>query len=93
MSENKWEPDWYAEIDEDAEDSDYLRKQDCCAVCGAHIGYLPGYYYIESDVCPNCVADREGETWSEELIRLTDKYGLDKEEIDKIINKCKEMGI
>lgn len=55
----KWEPAFYAEIDPHQEDADYLRDQECCAVCGAYIGDLPGYYYIESDVCPNCTADRE----------------------------------
>lgn len=93
MSEDKWEPDWYAEIDENEEDSDYLRSQDCCSVCGAHIGYLPGYYYIESSYCPNCIDDRGNETWSEELIRLTEEYDLDREEMSEIINRCKEIEI
>jgi hypothetical protein len=40
----KWEPPFYAEIDENAEDSDYLREQGCCSVCGAYMADLPGYY-------------------------------------------------
>jgi predicted amidophosphoribosyltransferase len=93
MKEKKyqWEPSWYADIDYSAEDTDYLREQDCCSGCGAFIGDLPGYYYTESDFCPNCACDR-GETWSEELERLTAvcNYG---DLTEEAIKEAKEMGL
>lgn len=88
----KWEPPFYAEIDENAEDSDYLRKQGCCSVCGAYIADLPGYYWIESDDCPNCACDRT-EKWSEELKRVKEYYDIPAENIDEEIKAAEEMGI
>lgn len=88
---DKWEPPFYAEIDENEEDSDYLRKQGCCSVCGAYIADLPGYYWIESGYCPNCTGDRT-EKWSEELKRVTEYYDLGDETADEI-RECEEMGI
>lgn len=88
----KWEPDFFAEIDDSENDADYLREQQCCSCCGAYIGNLPGYFYIESDICPNCAQDR-GESWSEELERMRDTYNLGEEEIGEYIKKAKEMKI
>ena len=89
---HQWEPSWYADIDENAEDSDYLREQGCCSVCGAYIADLPGYYWIESDYCPNCDCDRT-EKWSEELKRVKEYYDIPAENIDEEIKEAEEMGI
>ena len=64
----------------------------CCSVCGAYIADLPGYYWIESDDCPNCACDRT-EKWSEELKRVKEYYDIPAENIDEEIKAAEEMGI
>ena len=94
MKEKKyqWEPSWYADIDYSAEDTDYLREQGYCSVCGAYMADLPGYYWTESDYCPNCTCDRT-EKWSEELKRVKEYYDIPAENIDEEIKAAEEMGI
>ncbi len=92
----KWEPDWYADIDPNATDSDYIRKQECCTSCGGYIGELPGYYFIEDEICPKCRSESPGyykELWSVEVRRLMTEYEQDKEYIDSLFNRCKKLNI
>jgi hypothetical protein len=89
-----WEPDFYADIDENQEDGDYLREQLCCTSCGAHTGYLPGYFWIEdNDSCPKCRADSNEEKWSDEVKRIMERNELPEEEITETINALLEYGL
>lgn len=88
-----WKPQFFADIDEDAEDSDYLQEQQCCTSCGAYTGDLPGYYWIEdSDDCPICRSDNNEEKWSDEVKRLIERNQLTDEEIKQIIEAMAEYG-
>lgn len=89
-----WEPEFYADIDENAEDGDYLREQQCCTSCGAHTGYLPGYYWIEdNDFCPKCRADASEEKWSDEVKRIMERNELPEDEINETVNALLECGL
>lgn len=89
-----WEPEFYADIDDNAEDGDYLREQQCCTSCGAHIGYLSGYYWIEdSDSCPKCRADAKEEKWSDEVKRIMERNELPEDEINETVNALLECGL
>lgn len=88
-----WEPEFYADIDENAEDGDYLREQLCCTSCGAHTGYLPGYYWTESDECPKCRADNKEEKWSDEVKRIMERNELPEDEINETLNALAEIGV
>jgi len=86
-----WHPKFFVDIDENAEDGDYLRKQDCCTSCGAYIGDLPGYYWIEdSDACPICRASNNEEKWSDEVHRIMVREKLDEDEIKQTLNALSE---
>ena len=86
-----WEPEFYADIDESEEDSDYLREQECCTSCGAYTGDLPGYYWIEdSDDCPICRASNNEEKWSDEVRRIMKREKLDKDEIKNTLSALAE---
>jgi hypothetical protein len=88
-----WEPEFYADIDESAEDCDYLRKQSCCTSCGAHTGYLPGYYWTENDDCPKCRAYNKEEKWSDEVKRIMVENELPEDEISETLNALAEIGV
>lgn len=95
--EIKWKPDFYIDMDDGQKDSDYLRRQCCCVSCGAYIGDLPGYYYLEEDYCPNC---RKGNgelipAVSDELKRIAEEQYLSEcgEPVDEWLEECKELGI
>lgn len=97
MSEIKWKPRFYANMDDSEEDSDYLREQCCCVSCGAYIGDLPGYYYLEEDYCPNC-RKASGvliDSVSDELKRIIKDQQLSEHEepINEWLEECKELGI
>ena len=86
-----WRPKFFADIDESEEDSDYLRKQQCCTSCGGYTGDLPGYYWIEdSDDCPICRASNNEEKWSEEVRRIMKREKLDKDEIKNTLSALAE---
>lgn len=87
-----WEPKFFADIDENAEDGDYLREQQCCTSCGAYTGDLPGYYWIEdSDDCPICRASNQEEKWSEEVRRVMLREKLDEDEINDTLSALAEL--
>ena len=86
-----WEPRFFADINENEEDSDYLRIQQCCTSCGAYMGDLPGYYWIEdSDDCPICRAYNNEEKWSEEVRRIMKREKLPKYEINDTLSALAE---
>jgi hypothetical protein len=97
MSDIKWYPRYYANIDDNKEDSDYLRRQCCCVSCGAYIGNLPGYYYLEEDYCPNCRKESGGfiQSVSCELECIDKEQHLAEfgEPIAEWLEECKELGI
>jgi len=89
-----WEPKFFADIDESEEDSDYLRKQQCCTSCGGYTGDLPGYYWIEdSDDCPICRASNNEEKWSDEVKRIMVENELPEDEISETLNALAEIGV
>lgn len=83
-----WEPLFYNEKNTD---TDQLRSMQCCVLCGAYIGDLPGYYYIEEDYCPNCRKANNEESWSQELKRLLEADNYDKNYIDDLLEQCENM--
>ena len=86
-----WSPKFFADIDENAEDGDYLREQQCCTSCGAYTGDLPGYYWIEdSDDCPICRASNNEEKWSEEVRSVMLREKLDEDEINDTLSALAE---
>lgn len=97
MNEIKWKARYYANIDDSEEDSDYLREQCCCVSCGAYIGDLPGYYYLEEDYCPNCRKESSGfiQSVSCELECIDKEQHLAEfgEPIAEWLEECKELGI
>ena len=92
----KWEPDFYEDVD--GMSSDDLAKLGCCTICGVYIENLPGYYYIESGLCPNCRLHNpiDNESWSEEAMRVLKEGEFDEETIDNYkeqLAKFKEFDI
>jgi hypothetical protein len=86
-----WSPKFFAVIDENAEDSDYLREQQCCTSCGGYTGDLPGYYWIEdSDYCPICRASNNKEKWSDEVRRIMVREKLDEDDINDTLSELAE---
>lgn len=92
--EQGWTPTFFVDIDDNAQDSDYLRVQQCCTACGAYIGDLDGYFYIEdNDVCPNCRTANKEESWSDEVTRSSKRHGLPEKivnEMDEYMDECTE---
>ena len=89
-----WEPQFFADIDENEEDGDYLREQLCCTSCGAYTGDLPGYYWIEdSDDCPICRNSSGEEKWSDEVVRIMIKEKIDEDEIKDVLSALAEIGV
>lgn len=90
MARNKlydWkEGNFKAKINPKANDFDYLRIQNCCTSCGQYIGHLPGYWFIETDCCPDCRGAGE-ESWRKEVMRLNDDSAEDRKECSKEMKK------
>lgn len=86
-----WTPKFFADIDDKAEDGDYLRVQQCCTGCGAYIGDLAGAYYLEDcDTCPTCRAASGGEKWSDEVKRIIKRQKMPKDDQKELIEAMAE---